>query len=512
MEENQITCPQCGLMNNCLADACVQCGIIFVKDPAMKLAAATLGDEKRKAIEAAEAILDETQPSIASAAPDNEMIKQPDLHEDTLESRIPQAEEIPLIEVESSDSEATEPEENKQTQNTEIELEAIETAIETVTGPTDALTHFLWDVKADEPAEPAAVESAEKSADTPGNPKKEADEPVKTDKSVSANEDSHDSKTGDTAAKQFEAGAMAADESTEILLTSEFEKAQAESTAPAEAEASAHKPAEPINSEDKSTPEVESQPVEPEIILETESEVTPVEYGTDQTEAQADVPASIEMPDKTTEADVQAKQQAKKARQEALIKQQEALLKAEARKKEEAARAKAAALKKKKLTRAKAEALKKQKAAQAKAEALKKKKASQDEALALEKQKASQARLDALEKQKKAQAKAEISAGDMQVAAADRSNHAKFLGLLQRYEGKAIGINYDNSAEIKEAELVEANEEFFSVKVKDKKVQYSYPLKTILTIVEGEQGVETGEDDNKAKFDAVIKVYPLVLF
>jgi len=44
MEENQITCPQCGLMNNCLADACVQCGIIFVKDPAMKLAAPTLGD------------------------------------------------------------------------------------------------------------------------------------------------------------------------------------------------------------------------------------------------------------------------------------------------------------------------------------------------------------------------------------------------------------------------------------------------------------------------------------
>lgn len=512
MEENQITCPQCGLVNNCLADACVQCGIIFVKDPNTKLEAATQGDEKGKAIEAAEAILDETQPSIASGAPDNETIKEPELHEDTLEGRIPQAEEIQLTEVESSDSEIPESEENKQPQNTEIELEAIETAIETVTGPTDALTHFLWDVKADEPVEPSAVESAEKFADTPDSPKKAVDEPVKTDKSVSANEDSHDSKTGDTAAKQFEAGALAADESTEILLTSEFKREQSESTTPANAEAPAHKPAEPANSGDKSTPKVEFQPVEPEIILETESEVTPVEHGTDQTDAQADVPASTEMPDQTTEIDLQTKQQSQKARQEALIKQQEALLKAEARKKEEAARAKAAALKKKKLNRAKAEALKKQKAAQAKAEALKKKKASQDKALALEKQNASQASRDALKKQKNAQAKAEISAGDMQVAAADRSNHAKFLGLLQRYEGKAIGINYDNSAEIKEAELVEANEEFFSVKVKDKKVQYSYPLKTILTIVEGEQGVETGEDDNKAKFDAVIKVYPLVLF
>ncbi len=100
----------------------------------------------------------------------------------------------------------------------------------------------------------------------------------------------------------------------------------------------------------------------------------------------------------------------------------------------------------------------------------------------------------------------------MEVAAGRQSNYVKLLGLLKRYKGKAIGINYDNSAEIKEAELVEANEEFFSVMVKEKKVQYSYPLKTILTIVEGEQGVETGEDGKKVKFDAVIKVYPLVLF
>ena len=86
------------------------------------------------------------------------------------------------------------------------------------------------------------------------------------------------------------------------------------------------------------------------------------------------------------------------------------------------------------------------------------------------------------------------------------------LGLLKRYKGKAIGINYDNSIEIKEAELIEANEEFFSVMVKDKKLQYSYPLKSILTIIEGQEGVETGLDNKKLKFDAVIKVYPLVAF
>ena len=132
--------------------------------------------------------------------------------------------------------------------------------------------------------------------------------------------------------------------------------------------------------------------------------------------------------------------------------------------------------------------------------------------MALKKQKVNWAKTDAFKKQKDAQAKAEESAESVEVAAMGQSNHVKLLGLLKRYKGKCIGINYDNSAEIKEAELVEANEEFFSVLVKDKKVQYSYPLKTILTIVEGERGVETGEDDKKSKFDAVIKVYPLVLF
>ena len=125
-----------------------------------------------------------------------------------------------------------------------------------------------------------------------------------------------------------------------------------------------------------------------------------------------------------------------------------------------------------------------------------------------------------MKKQKAAQAQAEASSQEIQrsstgmpqAAAASMNHYARLLGLLKRYKGKAIGINYDNSSEIRKAELVEANEEFFSVRVKDKKLQYSYPLKTILTIIEGQEGVETGEGDKKAKFDAVIKVYPLVLF
>ena len=86
------------------------------------------------------------------------------------------------------------------------------------------------------------------------------------------------------------------------------------------------------------------------------------------------------------------------------------------------------------------------------------------------------------------------------------------MGLLKKYEGQTIGINYDNSADIKEAELVEANDEFFSVMVKETKLQYSYPLQTLLSLIEGEDGVQSEESEGKAKYSAVIKVYPLVLF
>ena len=91
-------------------------------------------------------------------------------------------------------------------------------------------------------------------------------------------------------------------------------------------------------------------------------------------------------------------------------------------------------------------------------------------------------------------------------------SNTKTLGLLKKYEGQSIGINYDNSADIREAELVEVNNEFFSVHVESKEMKYSYPLKTLLTVIEGNDGVEIGETEPKARFNAVIKVYPLVHF
>ena len=208
----------------------------------------------------------------------------------------------------------------------------------------------------------------------------------------------------------------------------------------------------------------------------------------------------------------------------AIEEQKAALTKARALKKQKAALAKAQALKKQKATLAKAQALKKQKAALAKTQALKKQKLVLANAAALKRKKAVQAKAQALKKQKADQAAIETakkgdSAAVRTATAADRPKIDRSLQadttmqtLLEKFKGQAIGINYDNSAEIREAQLVEANAEYFRVFVKDKDLHYSYPLKTVLTVIEGKDGVDTGNSKHPNKFRAVIKVYPLVLF
>jgi hypothetical protein len=168
--------------------------------------------------------------------------------------------------------------------------------------------------------------------------------------------------------------------------------------------------------------------------------------------------------------------------------------------------------------------LKKQKAALSQAQVLKMKKLKLAQIQALKRKKAAMLKAQALKKQKAAQAGIEKANRAMAVGSKpqkvdnpnmiiqSREANTKMLGLLKKYEGQAIGINYDNSADIKEAELVEANDEFFSVFVKDQGLNYSHPLKTILSIIEGKDGVGIGKLEQKEKFNAVIKVSPLVLF
>jgi hypothetical protein len=541
MEANQITCPQCGLANTELAESCVQCGTIFIKNPVMSTHTIK-DDQKRKAIEAAEAMLDETQAPPEIDASKDDTIKKPDSHEDNAEMQIakeettdikpeaaaleapkPEADknsenqkiEIEAIEAAMEDMpEAPKPEENKDVENQEIEMEAIEAAMEAVDGTVDAEALFLSEVSTDKSSERSTPETGQKIVGTPAEPEKADDQNGETLHSKADKVDSQNSDAGALAVDPPAGGdLMAEPQKEENLLEKEETENKSETAEAAETETAVTEVVEPAKSDDHSISADAAQPAEKEIKMEEKPEATTAEAEATKAQTPPYEIATIEMTEEFVEADTKTDEQAEKAKQDALKKQQEAQAKVEALEKEKAAQV--VALKKKKL--AQVQALKKQKAAQAKAEALKKKKEALAKAQISKKQEATRARADALKKQRAAQAMAEASSQEVQhastqPAAAGTSNYERLLGLLKRYKGKAIGINYDNSSEIREAELVEANEEFFSVRVKDKKLQYSYPLKTILTIVEGQEGVETGEGDKKAKFDAVIKVYPLVLF
>ncbi len=515
MEANEIICPQCGLANNELVESCVQCGIIFIKNPAMSTHAIQ-DDRKRKAIEEAETLLNDTPASSEIGAFENDIIKKPDPPEDTLEMQIPNEEKTDMKPGAELPQEPK-PEADKNLDHQEIEMEANEAAMETVDGTVDPEALFLSEVNTDKSTEVAPMETAQDTAGAPSAVEKADDQSGETLDSKTDKEDSQNRKAEAHPVKSSPWGTPPGKlQKEEKQEEKESEEAKSETGTAVETETAVTEVVESENSEDHSIPADAAAPAEQEIQSEEKPESTVAETAPVKAEATPDENATIEMPIELVEEHTKADQQAEKTKQDTLKKQQEAQAKVEAQEKEKAAQA--VAMKKKKLARAQAEALKKQKAAQAKAEALKKKKEALAKARASKKQEAIQSRADALKKQKEAQAKAEASSQDVQcactgtqAAAAGMSHYERLLSLLKRYKGKAIGINYDNSSEIREAELVDANEEFFSVRVKDKKLQYSYPLKTILTIVEGQEGVETGEGDKKAKFDAVIKVYPLVL-
>jgi hypothetical protein len=169
----------------------------------------------------------------------------------------------------------------------------------------------------------------------------------------------------------------------------------------------------------------------------------------------------------------------------------------EAIEQQKAARTKAQAVKNKKATLAQTRAQKKQKTILAKDAALKRKKAAQAQTLELKKQSTA--------------AKNTNEASDDRVVQNLAAN-TKMLTLLEKYKGRAIGINYDNSADIREAQLVDANREYFRVFAEQKKLYYTHPFNSILTVIEGQDGVEIGESKEKTKFDVVIKVYPLAAF
>jgi len=132
--------------------------------------------------------------------------------------------------------------------------------------------------------------------------------------------------------------------------------------------------------------------------------------------------------------------------------------------------------------------LKQQRAALARAEALKQKKLAVARAVALKKKKAAMTQLP------------------------PAPANFQTRKLLKKYLGKTVGINYDNSAKIAPAELVALNSEYLTVAVSSKGLHYHFPLPTILSVIEGAdgKGVPTGAANEV--YDAVVKIYPLVLF
>ena len=256
-----------------------------------------------------------------------------------------------------------------------------------------------------------------------------------------------------------------------------------------------------LTSDDEVQSGTPSSPEDTEEAVKTEAPEKPVELAAATAEVAAKSEDSSAPGEAQARADAIQKQTEAHASLEAVKIEKAAQGLAEAQKKHKAA-SEATLLKKQKIARSKAQVQKIQKLKLAKAQALKRKTAALVKAQALKKQQEAQTGIE--------KANTETATGS--TMAQSMEANTKMMGLLKKYEGQAIGINYDNSADIKEAELVEANDEFFSVFVKDQKLNYSHPLKTILTIIEGQDGVETGTAEQKAKFKAVVKVYPLVLF
>jgi len=80
--------------------------------------------------------------------------------------------------------------------------------------------------------------------------------------------------------------------------------------------------------------------------------------------------------------------------------------------------------------------------------------------------------------------------------------------IILAYEGQSIAINYYDSTQIQEAELIFVNNLFFSAFVKSQNLLYSFPLHTIISVAEKIESRPDGKPASHSKFPAVITVSP----
>jgi ribosomal protein L40E len=174
--------------------------------------------------------------------------------------------------------------------------------------------------------------------------------------------------------------------------------------------------------------------------------------------------------------------------------------------KKAAAEQRAEALRKQKEEEEKAEALRKQKEEEEKAEALRRQKEEEEKAEALRRQKEEEEKAEALRKQKEEEEIEEGQKTEQDIIKALKPKH-KIKDLLKKYEGEAIGINYENPTDIKAASLAGVNDDHFSVFVTGDQLMYTFPYTSIISIIEGLDGVSTGSSKDDTAFSVVVKVY-----
>jgi hypothetical protein len=543
-----MSCSKCGHTVSETAEVCAYCGAVVSagdsssqSDEASPGKDAQAGETPPSPVDDSPPVLDMTKESTGtseeSEAKSEADSSEPGIPEQTLnEINLPAAEALPGAEDQLSDADD---QIDFQLPDEEliVELDTEETAkdLEALGADTGSAEIKDLSMKADSSFDPAAIVDLEQHAT------EEVAEVIALADKVSAKAASDDS-PGLPETPVLEVSGEDPSES-ETLGADILELVEVDASEPESAPAFTPEPSSKLSDEsagepkadlaqDASQAEIEDKDGETQaLLLTTDDEVqaapeswtadveeaTPAEEPGDlfQTAAASDEAApnsddTSEPGEAQAKADVLQKQTEAQASVEALKIKKSAQELAAAQKKQKAA-SNAKLLKKKKAALAQAKALKIKKLKLAKAQALKRKKAAMAKARALKNQKEAPAGVENPIKEKAAGSIPSKEDNPAMVIQSMEAN-TKMLGLLKKYEGQAIGINYDNSAEIKEAELVEANDEFFSVFVKDQELNYSHPLKTILTIIEGPDGVDTGNPEQKEKFKAVVKVYPLVLF
>jgi ribosomal protein L40E len=207
-------------------------------------------------------------------------------------------------------------------------------------------------------------------------------------------------------------------------------------------------------------------------------------------------------------AEALRKQREEEEKAEALKRQKEAEERAEAlrKQKEEEEKAEAIRRQKEEEEEERAEALRKQKEEEEKAEALREQKEEEEKAEAIRRRKEEEEKAEAMRRQKEEEAIEEIQKTGKDIIEALKPK-PKIKALLKKYEGQTIGINYEKPADIIGASLARVNDDHFSIFVSDDRLMVSFPYTSILSIIEGVNGVSIGSKEDDTAFSVVIKVH-----